>query len=226
MSSARAGAAAEAAGSLPPGYRVTRFYTIARRFPTLIGRMPNGGTLPFGPYTVGQFLVIVGILVGGFRTMPLWGGGRGLVVNGITLGVVTVATVTAMRKVPWHGRGPLPLLRGALFGYSRTGGSYRGKALPLRPPVTVHPHAVIASDAVMEQAYALLAQRCEQAASAQATSTQAAVMHVGARSLRQAPATPKAAAATPKAAAATPRPAVRLSGSGLQRLRDQAAAAS
>lgn len=223
MSSARAGALAEAAGSLPPGYRVTRFYTIARRFPTLIGRMPNGGTLPFGPYTVGQFLVIVGILVGGFRTMPLWGGGRGLVVNGITLGVVTVATVTAMRKVPWHGRGPLPLLRGALFGYSRTGGSYRGKALPLRPPVTVHPHAVIASDTVMEQAYALLAQRREQAASAraasaQATGTQAAVMHVSARSLRQAPATPKAAA--------TARPAVPLAGSGLQRLRDQAAAAS
>ncbi|WP_432563937.1 hypothetical protein [Kineococcus sp. SYSU DK003] len=213
--------------------------------------MPNGGTLPFGPYTVGQFLAIVALLAGGFRTMPLWGGHRGLVVNAIVLGFVIVAVVTCMRQVPWRGRGPLPILRGALFGYSRTAGSYRGKALPGPHTVTVHPRVVIAGEAVMDAAYAVLTQQRSQGeqATAEPSASPAPVLpapatskksHVagehrsgrpvtGGRSRRPRPASSRRQASSRRAAhpARTALPAAPMTPcplSGVQRLRARATA--
>lgn len=36
-------------------------YTMARKFPRLIGKFPNGQTIPFGPFTFKQ----IGVLIGG-----------------------------------------------------------------------------------------------------------------------------------------------------------------
>ena len=36
-------------------------YTMARKFPRLIGKFPNGQTIPFGPFTFVQ----IGVLIGG-----------------------------------------------------------------------------------------------------------------------------------------------------------------
>lgn len=145
--------------TLAPGHRITRFYTLARRFPTLIGRLPNGSDIPYGPYTVGQFVTGVCLLVVGYRTMPLWGGGRGLFVNGPLLLGLTAAVVIVMRKVPWRGRGPVPVLRGMLGSYSATEGTYRGKSLPARQATAVMGGVVVADEAAMIAAQALLQQR-------------------------------------------------------------------
>jgi len=152
--------AGAASADLPPGYRVTRFYTIARRFPTLIGRLPNSsGPLPFGPYTLGQFAALGIILLGGYVTLPIWGGDRGLIVNTTVLGAAAVVVIVLMRKVPWRGRGPLPLMRGALSGYLHGGGEYRGRPTPVSAPITLHAGILIADDQVMTAAYQLLSQR-------------------------------------------------------------------
>ena len=145
--------------TLPPGHRVTRFYTLARRFPTLIGRLPSGSDIPFGPYTVGQFVTAVCLLVIGYRTMPFWGGSRGLLLNGPLLLGLTALVVIFMRKVPWRGRGPVPVLRGMLGSYSATEGTYKGKPLPARQPTPVVSAIVIADAAAMIAAEALLQKR-------------------------------------------------------------------
>lgn len=145
--------------TLPPGHRVTRFYTLARRFPTLIGRLPSGSDIPFGPYTVGQFVTAVCLLVIGYRTMPFWGGSRGLLLNGPLLLGLTALVVIFMRKVPWRGRGPVPVLRGMLGSYSATEGTYKGKSLPARQPTPVVSAIVIADAAAMIAAEALLQKR-------------------------------------------------------------------
>jgi hypothetical protein len=145
--------------TLPPGHRVTRFYTLARRFPTLIGRLPSGSDIPFGPYTVGQFVTAVCLLVIGYRTMPFWGGSRGLLLNGPLLLGLTALVVIFMRKVPWRGRGPVPVLRGMLGSYSATDGTYKGKSLPARQATPVVSAIVIADAAAMIAAEALLQKR-------------------------------------------------------------------
>lgn len=37
-------------------YQVGKFYTAARKFKQLIGRLPDGSTIPGGPYTLTQFV--------------------------------------------------------------------------------------------------------------------------------------------------------------------------
>lgn len=57
---------------------VVRFYTRARRVPTLIGKLPDGSKIPFGPFTTLQLIAAVGTLIVAFKTRDLWGFGGGL----------------------------------------------------------------------------------------------------------------------------------------------------
>ncbi|WP_432573385.1 hypothetical protein [Kineococcus sp. SYSU DK005] len=240
--------------TLPAGYRITRFYTLARRFPTLIGRLPNGSELPYGPYTVGQFVTAVVLLVGGYWTLPLWGGQRGLLVNAPLLLGVTAGAVMFLRKVPWRGRGPVPILRGAFSSYGSAQGTYRGKALPARQATRVTGRICIADERAMSAASSLLRERraqlpgqaaqVHQDAAASASASASAQHHVSAgvsTSPPPAPLTAPASAApaptspltfTARPAPRTARPArpARAAGaaslSGVQRLRQQAGAAS
>lgn len=230
--------------TLPAGYRITRFYTLARRFPTLIGRLPNGSELPYGPYTVGQFVTAVVLLVGGYWTLPLWGGQRGLLLNAPLLLGVTAGAVMFLRKVPWRGRGPVPMLRGAFSSYGSAQGTYRGKALPARQATRVTGRICIADERAMSAASTLLRERRAQlpgqAAQVHQDAAASAQHHVSAgvsTSPPPAPLTAPASAAPAPTSTARPAPrtarparAARAAGaaslSGVQRLRQQAGAAS
>jgi len=219
--------------TLPAGYRITRFYTLARRFPTLIGRLPNGSELPYGPYTVGQFVTAVVLVVGGYWTLPLWGGQRGLLVNAPLLLGVTAGAVTFLRKVPWRGRGPVPMLRGAFSSYGSAEGTYRGRALPVRQSTRVTGRVCIADERAMSAASALVLERHAGAARVHHDTAASIQHHVSAAartpSLLVHPATPAVAELPSRPAPQSARPARPVgvgvaSLSGVQRLRRQASA--
>ena len=48
-------------------------YTMARKFPRLIGKFPNGQTIPFGPFTFVQIGVLIGGLAITFATIQILG---------------------------------------------------------------------------------------------------------------------------------------------------------
>ena len=48
-------------------------YTMARKFPRLIGKFPNGQTIPFGPFTFVQIGVLIGGLALTFATIQIFG---------------------------------------------------------------------------------------------------------------------------------------------------------
>ncbi|PRY09922.1 hypothetical protein [Kineococcus rhizosphaerae] len=116
---------------LPPHVRVTRFYTAVRRIPTLVGKLPNGGFIPGGPYTLGQVAVMLLVAVGGFYTMPWWGGGQGANLgNFIKLALAVVLTSMASSKLRWRGRQVLPALRGAVYSYTHGSQPRQGGRTP------------------------------------------------------------------------------------------------
>jgi hypothetical protein len=46
-------------------------YTVARKFPRLIGKFPNGQPIPWGPFTFVQIGVLIGGLLAAFAAMQL-----------------------------------------------------------------------------------------------------------------------------------------------------------
>jgi hypothetical protein len=129
--------------------RVTRFYTAARRIPILVGKLPSGGFIPGGPYTVPQIVVLVSVAAGGYYTMPMWSGQPSTLGNLSKLASAVVVTAFCIRKVRWGGRSIIPAARGALTSYTR-GSQPRqaGRGLTARAPrrmrsnillVEVHP---------------------------------------------------------------------------------------
>ena len=102
-----------------PPARVTRFYTAARRIPILVGKLPSGGFIPGGPYTIPQILVLLTVTAGGYYTMPMWSGQPSTLGNLGKLGCVVVVTAICIRKIRWGGRSVLPAARGAMTSYTR-----------------------------------------------------------------------------------------------------------
>lgn len=110
---------------------VVKWYTRARRFPTLIGKTPDGMRLWGGPYTYTQVAVGVTLLIVGVRTVNVWGR-FGLIGNVLLLAGGTYAAVAAAGRLPIGSRNPLTLVSGlvrALTGPA-TG---RRAGRPLRP---------------------------------------------------------------------------------------------
>lgn len=115
---------------LPPHVMVTRFYTSVRRIPTLVGKLPNGGFIPGGPYTLGQVVLLLLVAIGGFYTMPLWGGGNADLGNFIKLAMAVALTSMLSSKVRWRGRQVLPALRGAAYSYTHGSQPRQGGRTP------------------------------------------------------------------------------------------------
>ncbi|RYF10986.1 MAG: hypothetical protein EOO40_04130 [Deltaproteobacteria bacterium] len=132
---------------LPPHVRVTRFYTAVRRIPTLVGKLPNGGFIPGGPYTLGQLALMLLVAVGGFYTMPWWGGHGASLGNSIKLAVAVVITSMLSSKIRWRGRQVLPALRGALYSYTHGSQPRQGGRTPTaRGPQRVRSHILFIED--------------------------------------------------------------------------------
>lgn len=115
---------------LPPHVMVTRFYTAVRRIPTLVGKLPNGGFIPGGPYTLGQVALLLLVAVGGFYTMPWWGGRSANLGNFIKLALAIALTSMLSSKIRWRGRQVLPALRGAASSYTRGSQPRQGGRTP------------------------------------------------------------------------------------------------
>jgi len=132
---------------LPPYVRVTRFYTAVRRIPTLVGKLPNGGFIPGGPYTLGQIALMLLVAVGGFYTMPWWGGHGASLGNFIKLAVAVVITSMLSSKIRWKGRQVLPALRGAVYSYTHGCQPRQGGRTPTaRGPQRVRSHILFIED--------------------------------------------------------------------------------
>ncbi|PSL01371.1 hypothetical protein CLV30_114101 [Haloactinopolyspora alba] len=111
-----------------------KYYTRARKFPQLLGRMPDGTKIPGGPYTVQQLIVAIAIIVVGGMTISTWGVfgffGNIAVLFGSAFGAVFV-----VGRVPMNGRNPFFAVVGLFraVGAPRTG-RYRGRPIRIRRP--------------------------------------------------------------------------------------------
>ncbi|MFN8073594.1 MAG: hypothetical protein U0R66_17555 [Mycobacterium sp.] len=97
-------------------------YTMARKFPRLIGKFPNGQTIPFGPFTFVQIGVLIGGLMLTFITIQVLGAPKlptaaiaaFLIVPAMAatrrLGFSMARTTSRLLWVtrPWIRRSPLP----------------------------------------------------------------------------------------------------------------------
>lgn len=108
-----------------------QFYSGARRVKQLLGTFPDGTRIPGGPYTLTQALVLVGTLVIGWWTRPLWG--HDLLSDVIVLGAVTLGAAVLAGKLPGGRVNPLRLVSGAFGLLVRpSSGTYRGRPMKTR----------------------------------------------------------------------------------------------
>ncbi|WP_338760452.1 hypothetical protein V7968_31825 [Nocardia vulneris] len=78
-----------------------RVYTPIKRLPLVVGKMPNGERIPFGPYTVPQLLAGIGLgVLTWTATMTLPGNPAITAVFGAML---TITAVVMLRAIPYTG---------------------------------------------------------------------------------------------------------------------------
>jgi len=120
-----------------------KWYTLARRFPQLIGRTPDGARIPGGPYTVTQAVGGMVVLAVGYYSMGLWAG-FGTFGNYAVLILVTGATIIGLGKIPLGARNPVSIALGAARAASAPrAGRLRGKAVRVRAPHQVRHRIVV-----------------------------------------------------------------------------------
>ena len=120
-----------------------KWYTLARRFPQLIGRTPDGARIPGGPYTVTQAVGGMGILAVGYYSMGLWAS-FGTFGNFAALILVTGAAIIGLGRIPLGARNPVSIGIGAARAASAPrAGRLRGKAVRIRAPHQVRHRIVV-----------------------------------------------------------------------------------
>lgn len=118
---------------------VVRFFTGARRIPLLIGKFPQGGRIPGGPYRLSQLFVGSIVLVAGWNLRFVWGPLVGSpLVQIIALLVAAAGATFAAGRLPATRRRLPDLAMGAVTATTVSSvGSYKGR--PVRLPT---PHRV------------------------------------------------------------------------------------
>lgn len=115
----------------PQSTEIVRWYTLARRFPQLIGRTPDGAKLWGGPYTITQAVGGGLVLFVGINTMGLWAR-WGFFGNAVVLLSVFVGVVVGLGRIPVGSRNPIAMCAGAWRATTSPAfGRVAGK--PLRP---------------------------------------------------------------------------------------------
>jgi len=126
-----------------------KWYTLARKFPQLIGRTPDGARIPGGPYTVTQAVGGLCILIVGYKTMPLWAN-FGTLGNFTVLIAVTGAAIFGLGRIPLGARNPVAISIGAIHaGTAPRRGRVRGRAVRIRRPHTVAHRIVVCTEPVL-----------------------------------------------------------------------------
>ncbi|MFB8087924.1 TcpE family conjugal transfer membrane protein [Streptomyces sp. NPDC055992] len=130
-------------------------YTRARKHPLVIGKLPGGGRIPGGPYTITQIITMAGVFVLLLLVRDLWAFfGIG---NAFVMIIVPWGLAWLMRYARMDGRDPARALLGLLtYGTSPPGGRLAGRpqrafktklvtgrvTISLRPPAEPEPSPV------------------------------------------------------------------------------------
>lgn len=114
-----------------------KFYTKARRIPMLVGKLPSGGRIWGGPYTITQVGAGAVVAFALWRTAPLWAQLGGFMNIVVAVGLV-VGTVWATGKLPSSGRNPLSFVMDAMNLTSSPGRLVGGQVTLPKPRVLTH----------------------------------------------------------------------------------------
>ena len=113
---------------------IVKWYTRARRFPQLIGKTPDGGTIWGGPYTYTQLIGGVAFIVIGSKTTWLWGQ-FGQIGNALLLFGSAYGLVLLLGRLPLGTRNPLHVAAGILRAVSAPAhGHLGGGPIRIRRP--------------------------------------------------------------------------------------------
>lgn len=118
----------------PEELETVKYYTRARKFPQLLGRMPDGTKIPGGPYTVQQLIAAIAIIVIGGMTIDTWGV-FGVFGNVALLFGLAFGAVFLIGRLPMNGRNPLFALLGLYRVLNAPStGKYQGRPVKFRRP--------------------------------------------------------------------------------------------
>ena len=114
-----------------------KFYTKARRIPMLVGKLPSGGRIWGGPYTITQVGAGAVVAFALWKTAPLWAQLGGFMNIVVAVGVV-VGVVWATGKLPSSGRNPIAFVMDAMNLTSSPGRLVGGQVALPKPRLLTH----------------------------------------------------------------------------------------
>jgi hypothetical protein len=114
-----------------------KFYTKARRIPMLVGKLPSGGRIWGGPYTITQVGAGAVVAFALWKTAPLWAQLGGFMNIVVAVGVV-VGVVWATGKLPSSGRNPVAFVMDAMNLTSSPGRLVGGQVALPKPRLVTH----------------------------------------------------------------------------------------
>jgi hypothetical protein len=114
-----------------------KFYTKARRIPMLVGKLPSGGRIWGGPYTITQVGAGAVVAFALWKTAPLWAQLGGFMNMAVAVGVV-VGVVWATGKLPSSGRNPVAFVMDAMNLTSSPGRLVGGQVALPKPRLMTH----------------------------------------------------------------------------------------
>jgi hypothetical protein len=114
-----------------------KFYTKARRIPMLVGKLPSGGRIWGGPYTITQVGAGAVVAFALWKTAPLWAQLGGFMNIAVAVGLV-VGVVWATGKLPSSGRNPVAFVMDAMNLTSSPGRLAGGQVALPKPRLMTH----------------------------------------------------------------------------------------
>ncbi|MFI2487264.1 hypothetical protein ACH47X_10170 [Promicromonospora kroppenstedtii] len=128
-----------------------KFYTKARRIPMLVGKLPSGGRIWGGPYTITQVGAGAVVAFALWKTAPLWAQLGGFMNIVVAVGVV-VGVVWATGKLPSSGRNPVAFVMDAMNLTSSPGRLSGGQVALPKPRLMTHRVMVVVPGAAAQAA--------------------------------------------------------------------------
>lgn len=120
-----------------------RFFTAARRFPKMLGKLPDGTRIWGGPYTLLQGVVLVVVAAAAVLTKPMWSFGS-FIIDISIVGGIAIAAGLLSGRIPTQSRNVLTVGMSAMHAIgSPVEGRRNGRKVAIRPPHHVRCDAAI-----------------------------------------------------------------------------------
>lgn len=112
-----------------PQAETARFYTTSRKFPRMIGRLPEGTRIWGGPYTFTQLGVAIAMFAAAMVTRSIWSTGS-IVIDLLIVAGAAWAAAFAARALPTTRLNPVVVVSTAVATvFAPRHGTYRGRAV-------------------------------------------------------------------------------------------------